>query len=253
MPIGTSDLADRITPGTFFRWVVQTNITSWGDEPCCSSAMFALLWVGVTDRRHGRTRDDPPRRVSSVKSDERKPGNGPPQNNRQDYKTRHLESESGVIDVLYDCPMARGLKSGIPAVFRLNQDGDRRSRCNTLMRGWHSAGPTGQPQHRKEDCRAGGKNWSNPPRGFFLSNCQYELTRHPANITRGPFSVFPNYWPNKLTCDNKGNRLLTAENHSWSEEDASLAELEIWRPPNQSVAIARLRRGFEIRVDGGQK
>lgn len=77
----------------------------------------------------------PPRRVYAVKCDERKPGNGPPRNNRQDYKAHRLESVSGVIDVLYDCPMARGLKSGIPAVFRLNQDGARRSRCNTLMRG----------------------------------------------------------------------------------------------------------------------
>lgn len=28
-------------------------------------------------------------------------------------------------------------------------------------------------------------------------------------------------------------------------------ELEIWRPTTQSVAIARLRRGFEIQADGG--
>lgn len=253
MLIGTSDLADRITPGTFFRWVVQTNITSWGDEPCCWSAMFALLWVGVTDWRHGRTRDDPPRRVSSVKSDERKPGNGPPQNNRQDYKTHRLESVSGVMDVLCDCPMARGLKSGIPAVFRLNQDGARHSRCNTLMRSWHGAGPTGQPQHRKEDCRAGGKKLIKPsPRVFPLQLSIRAYTVPRKYITRGPFSV-SKLLTEPLTCDNKGNRLVTAENHSWSEEDALLAELEIWRPPNQSVAIARLRRGFEIRVDGGQK
>lgn len=129
-----------------------------------------------------------------------------------------MESARGLIDVCYERPMAGGLKGGIPAVFRLNQDGAWHSRCNTLMCGWHSAGPTGQPRHRKEDCGAGGKNWSNPPRGFFLSNCQYELTWRPANIMRGPLSV-SKLLTEPLTCDNKGNRLLTVQNHSWSEED----------------------------------
>lgn len=69
---------------------------------------------------------------------------------------------------------------------------------------------------------------------------------------RGPLSV-SKLLTEPLTCDNKGNRLLTVQNHSWSGEDGLPAELEIWRTPTQSVAIALLRQGFEIRADGGQK